>query len=60
MGAGEDSDLGFVRAAVLDRMSKLNLGPLDEAIAETAAAIKANAGRSVITFGPAPSRRSGE
>ena len=60
IGTGEDSDLGFVRAAVRDRLSKLNLAPLDEAIAETAAALKANAGRSVITFGPAPSRGSGE
>lgn len=56
--AGEgDLDL---KAAVLQRVSKLDLGPLEEAIAETAAAIKANARTSVLTFGPAPSRRSGE
>ena len=56
----EDSDLGFVRQAVLDRISKLDMTPLNEAIAETAAAIKANAKDSVISFGPAPPRRSGE
>lgn len=59
--AGEaDSDLGVVRAAVAARIAKLDLAPLQEAIAETAAALKANAGRSVISFGPAPSSRSGE
>lgn len=56
----EDIDLRLVKAAVLDRISKLDLAPLNEAIAETAAALKANAGRSVLTFGPAPSRRGGE
>jgi hypothetical protein len=56
----EDIDLRFVRDAVFDRISKLNLGPLEDAIAETAAAIKANAKDSVISFGPALSRRSGE
>jgi hypothetical protein len=55
-----DVDLSLVRQAVLDRISKLNLGPLEDAIAETAAAIKANAKDSVISFGPALSRRSGE
>jgi hypothetical protein len=60
MAAGADSDLGFVRAAVADRIAKLDLAPLNEALAETAAAIKANAGRSVITLGPAPSGRGGE
>lgn len=54
----EDIDLMFVRDAVLDRIAKLNLEPLNEALAETAAAIKANAQHSVLTFGPA--RRSGE
>jgi hypothetical protein len=56
----EEIDRRFVKAAVLDRISKLDLEPLSEAIAETAAALKANAGRSVLTFGPAPSTRSGE
>lgn len=56
----EDVDGRFLQAAARDRMSKLNLGPLDEAIAETAAAIKANANRSVISFGPALSPRGGE
>jgi hypothetical protein len=56
----EDIDLRLVKAAVLDRISKLDLAPLNEAIAETAAALKANAGRSVLTFGPAPSPRGGE
>ncbi len=45
-------DRRAVKAAVLDRIGKLDLEPLDEAIAETAAALKANAGRSVISFGP--------
>jgi hypothetical protein len=60
MDAEADADLRFVKAAVLERISKLDLGALNEAIAETAAAIKANAGRSVITFGPVPSQRGGE
>jgi hypothetical protein len=38
----------------------LNLEPLNEAIAEAASAIKANARDSVISFGPALSRRSAE
>lgn len=54
----EDSDLGLVREAIRERIAKLNLGPLNDAIAETAAAIRANAGHSVISIGPAPSRRS--
>jgi len=54
MPSDEDVDRRFVRAAILDRMSKLDLQPLQDAVAETAAALKANAGRSVITFGPAP------
>jgi hypothetical protein len=49
----------FVRQAIFDRISKLDLAPINEAIAETAAAIKANAKDSVISFGPQP-RRSGE
>jgi hypothetical protein len=53
----EDIDLRFVKAAVLERISKLDLAPLNEAITETAAALKANAGRSVLSFGPAPSSR---
>ena len=56
----EDIDLRFVKAAVVDRIAKLDLGPLNEAIAETAAALKANAGRSVLSFGPAPTPRVGE
>jgi hypothetical protein len=60
MATDEDVEPRLVKAAILARISKLNLGPLDEAIAETAAAIKANAGRSVISFGPALSPRSGE
>lgn len=55
-----DVDLKFVRQAVLERIAKLDLEPLNEAIAETAAAIKASAKDSVISFGPALSRRSGE
>jgi hypothetical protein len=56
----ETIDLRLVREAVFDRISKLNLAPLEEAIAETAAVIKANAKTSVISFGPALSRGSGE
>jgi hypothetical protein len=55
----EEIDARFLQAAVQDRISKLDLGALEAALAETAAAIKANAGRSVITLGPAPSPRSG-
>ena len=51
-----DLDRSFAKAAILDRISKLDLAPLNEAIAETAGAIKANAAHSVVTFGPAPSR----
>jgi len=54
----DDSDLAAVRTAVAARIAKLDLKPLEAAIAETAAAIKANAKDSVISFGPAP-RRSG-
>jgi hypothetical protein len=53
----DTTDLGLVREAVRARIAKLDLGPLDDAIAETAAAIKANARDSVISIGPAPSRR---
>jgi hypothetical protein len=56
----KENEARFVREAVFDRISKLDLAPINEAIAETAAAIKANAKDSVISFGPAPSRRSGE
>lgn len=60
MDTKENIDLRLVREAILDRIAKLNLAPLEEAIAETAAAIKENAKHSVISFGPALSRRSGE
>jgi len=56
--AESEQDLDL-KAAILARISKLDLSPLNEAIAETAAAIKANAAGSVLTFGPAPSRRGG-
>jgi len=56
----QDIDLRFVREAVFDRISKLDLEPLNAAIAETAAAIAANAKDSVISFGPGPRRRSAE
>ncbi|MEI7932579.1 MAG: hypothetical protein WCI21_05940 [Alphaproteobacteria bacterium] len=56
----EDSDLGLVREAVRARIAKLNLDSLNDAIAATAASISANAGHSVISIGPALSRRSGE
>lgn len=48
-----DVDLRFVREAVYARIAKLDLEPLNAAVAETAAAIKANAKDSVISFGPA-------
>ena len=54
-----DVDLRFVREAVFARIAKLDLEPLNAAIAETAAAIKANAKDFVISFGPPPPRRSG-
>ena len=60
MESQDDADLRFVKAAVRERISKVNVEPLNEAIAETAAALKANAGQSVISFGPPPSRGSRE
>ncbi len=60
LASQEEIDLRFVREAVFDRISKLDLQSLNEAITETAAAIKANAKDSVISFGPALLRRSGE
>lgn len=60
LASQEEIDLSFVREAVFERISQLDLSALHEAIAETAAAIKANAKDSVISFGPAPSRRKGE
>ena len=59
LGSQDETDLRFVREAVFARIEKLDLEPLTQAIAETAAAIKAGAKDSVISFGPAPSRRSG-
>lgn len=59
LGSQDETDLRFVREAVFARIEKLDLEPLNQAIAETAAAIKAGAKDSVISFGPAPSRRSG-
>jgi hypothetical protein len=60
MATEAELDARLVSAAVRDRIAKLNLEPLNEALAETAAALKANAGRSVITFGAAPARGKGE
>jgi hypothetical protein len=61
-GAESDEaiDARFMRAAARERMAELNLEPLNEAVAETAAALKANAKSSVISFGPAPSRGGAE
>jgi hypothetical protein len=56
----DESDLRLVREAIFARIAKLDLAPLSEAIAETAAAIRANAKDSVISFGPAAPRRSGD
>lgn len=56
----EAGDMAFVKAAVLERISKLDLSALDAAIAETAAAISANARHSVLTIGPAPAPRAAE
>jgi len=53
-------DIALVRAAVRDRISQIDLAPLEAAIGEMAAAIKSNAKDSVISFGPALTRRSGE
>jgi hypothetical protein len=59
--AGQDeTDLSLVREAVFARIQKLDLEPLNTAIAETAAAISAKAKDSVISFGPALPRRSGD
>ena len=52
----EEADLRLVKDAIFDRISKLNLEPINEAIAETAAAIKANSRNTVISFGPAAPR----
>jgi len=54
----QDIEYGFVREAIRERVSKLNLGPLEDAIAETAASLKANARHSVLSIGPA--RRGAE
>ncbi|HEX5263587.1 MAG TPA: hypothetical protein VFW13_08670 [Phenylobacterium sp.] len=58
LGSQDETDARIVREAVFARIQKLDLEPLNTAIAETAAAIKASAKDSVISFGPAP-RRSG-
>ncbi len=58
-GLAGQTDIDLVREAVFARISKLDLAPLSEAIAETAAAIKANAKDSVISFGPAAPRQGG-
>jgi hypothetical protein len=60
MATDEELDARLVTAAVRDRIAKLNFEPLNDALAETATVLKANAARSVITFGPAPGRGSGE
>jgi len=60
LASQKEIDVRFLREAIFDRISKLDLAPLNEAIAETAAALKANAKNSVVSFGPAPPRRSGE
>jgi len=59
LASQKDIEARLVKEAIFDRISKLDLAPINEAIAETAAAIKANAKDSVISFGPQP-RRSGE
>jgi hypothetical protein len=59
LASQKEIEAKFVREAIFDRISKLDLKPINDAIAETAAAIKANAKDSVISIGPA-SRRSGE
>jgi hypothetical protein len=60
LASQDETDLRLVREAVFARIQTLDLAPLTEAIAETAAAIKASAKDSVISFGPPPPRRSGE
>ena len=59
-GTEGDNDMLLVREAVRARIAKLDLGPLNDAIAETAAAIAANSKASVISIGPALPRRSAE
>lgn len=60
MGPTEEDELGLVQEAIRERIAKLDLEPLNAAIAETAAALKANAKHSVISLGPAPTRGSAE
>ena len=55
-GLAGQTEPDLVREAVFARIQQLDLAPLSDAIAETAAAIKAGAKDSVISFGP---RRSG-
>lgn len=57
-GLTEDDELTLVREAIRERIAKLDLAPLNDAINETAASLKANARNSVITLGPAPARGS--
>jgi hypothetical protein len=59
LASQDETDARIVREAVFARIQKLDLEPLNAAIAETAAAIKASAKDSVISFGPAAPRRSG-
>jgi hypothetical protein len=56
LASQKEIETKFMREAIFDRIAKLDLAPISEAIAETAAAIKANAKDSVISFGPAASR----
>jgi hypothetical protein len=58
LASQDETDLRLVREAIFARIQKLDLEPLNAAIAETAAAIKASAKDSVISFGPP--RRSAE
>lgn len=54
LASQDEVDLKLVKQAIFDRVAKLDLSPISDAIAETAAHIKANSKDTVISFGRAP------
>lgn len=54
LASQDEVDLKLVKQAIFDRVAKLDLSPLSDAIAETAEHIKANSKDTVISFGRAP------
>jgi hypothetical protein len=55
----EADDLQLLRDAIRERVSKIDIEPLNRAIAATAESIAANAREAVISFGPALPARGG-